>query len=76
MNGHATNLQKKSIIAQYLIKYKCQFLAFFHVFDKLFGTIYMIQEFFVESFSKHFVHLLNVRLDSVAVIMCDVFLYI
>ena len=69
MNGHATNLQKKSIIAQYLIKYKCQFLAFFHVFDKLFDTIYMIQEFFVESFSKHFVHLLNVRLDSGAVIM-------
>ena len=53
-----------SYITQF--KYKCQFLAFFYVFDKLFGKIYMMQdEFFVESFSKHFVHLLNVIADDV-----------
>ena len=54
------------------LKSKCQFLAFFDVFDKLFGTIcdYGGQETtvpkiircrmnsFVESFSKHFVNFL------------------
>ena len=60
----------KKKINSYLtqLKHKCQFLAFFHIFDKLFGTIYMMpDEIFVESFSKafskHFVHLLNVILD-------------
>ena len=44
------------------LKYKCQFLAFFLVFDKLFGTIYMIQdEICVESFfQKHFQSILYI----------------
>ena len=69
--GHRKNQYLQSIYNLAQLKFKCQFLDFFHVFDKLFGIIcdYGSQETtvpkitrcrmnsFVESFSKHFIYL-------------------